>query len=135
MVTTHWEVSPFVGAGPFRFGMNRGQVRALVRAARVSFKKGPHAQNETDAYPEIGVHFYYDELDQLECLELVEPIDVCFNGITLIGNTLGNLLPRLAELGFSHRFDDGCFIDDAGFVVFAPDDTVKAVTVYRKGYF
>jgi len=38
-------------------------------------------------------------------------------------------------LGLSSRYDDGYFLDDAGFALYAPDDVVKAVTVYQKGYY
>jgi hypothetical protein len=49
---------------------------------------------------------------------------------------LDELLDELTDLGLSSRYDnEGYWFDDAGFVLYAPDNIVKAVTVYRRGYY
>jgi hypothetical protein len=100
-----------------------------------TFKKGPFATNTTDAYKRLGAHFHYDDADRLECVDLVEPASASCCGVSLLDTPIEKALQNLADAGLPSRYDDGYFIDACGIVLSAPDGTVNAVTVCRKGYY
>ena len=134
MTLDRWDIIPYVGVGALRFGMRRPQVRSLLGRGISVFKKGPYAATETDACDELGLHLHYDTEDQLECIEAFGSCPIHYNGVSLLNATTNNVLERLASLGLCSRYDDGYFFDDGGFAL-ASDEIVKAVTVYRKGYY
>jgi hypothetical protein len=130
-----WDIAPYEGTGPLRFGMTRSQVRSLLRGSVSTFRKGPYASTDTDAYDELGLHLHYDKGDRLECIEAWGPCPIYYQRASLLNANTQEVLERLAGLGLSSRYDDGYFLDDAGFALYAPDDVVEAVTVYPRGYY
>lgn len=135
MSINRWEITPYVGVGPLRFGLTRSQARSLLGTSVSAFRKGPYASTETDAYDGLGLHLHYDGNDRLECIEAWGSCPVYYKDAALLNASVQEVLERLANLGLSSRYDDGYFLDDGGFALYAPDDVVKAVTVYRKGYY
>lgn len=134
-LTNGWDIAPYEGVGPIRFGMTRSQVQSLLGGSVSTFRKGPYASTDTDAYDQLGLHLHYDKGDRLECIEAWGPCPIYYQGASLLNANIQAVLERLAALGLSSRYDDGYFFDDAGFALYAPDDVVKAVTVYPKGYY
>ena len=130
-----WEIVPYKAVGPLYFGLTRDQGRSLLGEKFSSFRKGPYSATDTDAYDECGLHLYYDEKDRLEAIEAFEPCPVYYRDISLLNISVREVLDRLASLGVSARYDDGHLLDAGGFALYAPDDVVRAVTVYRKGYY
>jgi hypothetical protein len=130
-----WEITPYEGVGPLRFGMTRSQVRSLLGGKVTTFRKGPYASTDTDAYDELGLHLHYDNGDRLECIEAWGSCPIYYKQASLLNAGTQEALERLAGLGLSSRYDDGYFLDDGGFALYAPDDVVKAVTVYRREYY
>jgi hypothetical protein len=135
MKLASWDITPFTSVGPVAFGRSRQEVRQLLGPGVSTFNKGPGAATETDVYDALGAHFYYDDSERLECVEIMGPITVRYRGISLINVPIADVLQQLRDAGISYRFDDGYFVDESGFVIYAPSDTVKAVTIYRKGYY
>lgn len=134
-MTDTLDIIPFVGTGPLRFGMTRLQVRSLLREEASVFRKGPSATTDTDAFDHLGLHLHYDAQDRLECIEGFGSCPITYKNFSPMNVSLQEVLVGLESFGLTHRYDDGYFFDDAGFVLYAPDDVVQAVTVYRKGYF
>ena len=130
-----WNIAPYEGVGQLRFGLTRSQVRSLLGGSVSTFRKGPYASTDTDAYDELGLHLYYGNGDRLECIEAWGPCPIHYKGVSLLNASTQEVLERLAGLGLSSRYDDGYFLDDGGFALYTPDDVVKAVTVYRRGYY
>jgi hypothetical protein len=137
MVVERWEIHPFEGIGPIRFGMARSQVRSILGNDFKVFKKGPFAANTTDAYGEHGLHFFYDTADQLECIDAFAKCPIYYRNVRLLNGPAGDILRELSELALSPREDEygGLCFDSGGFVLSLSDDRVEAVTVYRKGYY
>src|SRR5437899_12990923 len=79
------EIRPFEGLGDVRFGMRRGDARALLGQEFRSFKKTPLADRLTDAYTQFGLHLYYDGQDRLEFVEAFQPCVPIFRGVELLG--------------------------------------------------
>lgn len=130
-----WDIIPFIGVGRLRFGLTRSHARSLLGTGVSAFRKGPHASTETDGYDALGLHLHYDAKDRLECIEAWGSCPISYKDASLLNTSVQEVLQRLADLGLSSRYDDAYFLDDGGFVLYAPDDVVKAVTVYRKGYY
>jgi hypothetical protein len=130
-----WDIAPYEGVGPLRFGLTRSQAQSLLGRDVSVFRKGPYASTETDAYDALGLHLHYDGKDRLECIEAWGSCPIYYKDTPLLNASVQEVLERLKNLGLSSRYDDGYFFDGGGFVPYAPDDVVKAVTVYRKGYY
>jgi len=130
-----WDISPYVGVGPLRFGLTRSQVRSMLGGDVSTFKKGLCSSIQTDAYIRLGLHLHYNEDDWLECIEAFGLCPIFYKGVSLLNTNVQEVLKSLADLGLSSRYDDGYFLDGEGFVLDAPEGVVQAVTVYGKGYY
>ena len=134
MVT--WDIVPFEGLGPLRFGMARTEIRTLLPYRYREFAKVIGTSQTTDAYDDPGLHLYYDDGNQLEFIEAFEPADPVFEGIHVLSPDRGAVLEQLKGLGYHARYDDGgYFLDNLGFTLYAPGETIEAVSVFRKGYY
>jgi hypothetical protein len=59
-----------------------------------------------------------------------------YKNILFLNRPLQEVVNDLAGIGLSSQYEDeGYWFHDAGFVLYAPDNMVKAVTVYRRGYY
>jgi hypothetical protein len=59
-----------------------------------------------------------------------------FKNVILLNRRLDQVLDDLARLALTCRYDDeGYWCHEGGFVLYAPENIVKAVTVYRSGYY
>jgi hypothetical protein len=59
-----------------------------------------------------------------------------YKNVILLNRGLQEILDELAGLGLTSRYDDeGYWFHKGGFVLHAPESVVKAVTVYRRGYY
>lgn len=130
-----WTIRPFLGVGPLSFGLGRDEVRTELRGRISTFLKGPFARIDTDAFEDSGVHAYFDQNDRLECIELIEPCQAEYKGVSTINRPIAEVLRDFAQRDISYREDDGYFFDQGGFVLFTDEGVVKAVTVYRPGYY
>jgi hypothetical protein len=142
--------------------MRRSDVRALLGSDFESFIKAPIIGDTipTDAYATLGLHLYYDAIDELEFIETFRPCPIHYNhirfftdhnsgrlvlhrmipsasqGISQLNPHLQELLTRLAEQGHVARYqDEGYYFDDVGFVLYVPNDSIEAVSIYRRGYY
>jgi|ERR1017187_3575325 hypothetical protein len=133
-----WDIRAFDGVGPIDFGTARNQVRSFLGPNFESFRKGADALTLTDAYDELGLHFFYDTDDRLESLVAFGSCQICYKNTFLLKDRVSDVCDRLCTIGVSFRYDDGYYLyyfDTAGFVLYAPNDFVEAVTVYRKACF
>src|ERR1700732_2393896 len=136
MVSDRWEIIPYCGVGPLKFGLSRNHVRSFFEFVPSTFRKGPYAINETDAYDELSLHLYYDSEDRLRCIMAFESGPIHYHNVVLLKRPLQKIFNDLAALGLTSRYDDeGYWFDDVGFVLYAPENIVKAVSVYRRGYY
>jgi hypothetical protein len=129
-----WVIFPFIGVGPLTFDITRGQARAVLQSTAVGFRKGLETASEADAFDELGIHLHYDGDERLECVELWGARTVLLNGVSLLNLPIVEVLANLDAAHLSYHYDDGYFIDSCGCALYAHDNVVKAVTVYRKGY-
>lgn len=128
-----WVIRSFTGVGPVRFGMTRAASRTILGDAYSPQRKGSDAYDE---WSDLGLHLYYDKDGLLELIEAWGPSPVQFGGISLLQRDVQELREELAKLGLAVRHDDQCyFFDSAGFAIYAPDDIVLTVSVYRRGYY
>jgi hypothetical protein len=134
MMSERWNIMPYVGVGPLKFGLSRAVARSLVEGTPSTFRQNQYAESDTDAYEEL--HLYYDSKDTLKCIMGYGSSPIHYDNVILMDRSLRDVLDELTTLGLRARYDDeGHWVDDAGFVIYAQDNTVKAITVYRKGYY
>jgi hypothetical protein len=133
--TSSWEIVPYVGVGNLRFGQVRANARAVVGDEFSTFRKGPFATNDTDAFDKFGLHLFYDSNDCLESIDAFGPTEVKFHGLHLVGRNVDAVLAELEKLGFFLRCDDDAYVCvKGGFSLYCDNNLVKAVTVFRRGY-
>ncbi len=65
-----FEIIPYAGIGPLRFGSTRAEVRETLRVPAEAFQKTPTSEALTDAFDDLGIHVYYDSADRCEAVEL-----------------------------------------------------------------
>ena len=135
MAPERWDIAAYEGAGPLRFGMKRSKVRSLLNKRFSTFMKGDDAASLTDACETLQLHLYYDTSDRLICIEAFGTCPIYYQHVPLLKGSKNQVLDQLAATGLSMRFDDGYFFDEAGFTLYAPGESVEAVTVYQKGYY
>lgn len=68
-----FDIRPYEGAGPVRFGMTRAEVRAAVAAPSEEFRKSAGDELPTDAFDTAGLHVYYKRPGVCEAVELAAP--------------------------------------------------------------
>lgn len=130
-----FDILPYEGVGPLRFGFSRDNVHTILGYTFSKFRKGPFAVSDTDAYDELCLHLYYDLQDRLECVEAFGSCPICYNKVVLLHRDIESVVSDLAKSGLTCRFDDGYFFDDGGFALVVDESTVEAITVYRRGYY
>lgn len=136
MKFNNWEIIPYFGVGPLQFGLSRSQARSFVEAIPLTFRQGPFAISDTDAYEELGLHLYYDSEDRLTCIMAFGTGPIHYKNLVLLNSCLQDIVENLGRLGVTSRYDDGGYwFHDAGFVLYAPRSIVEAVTVFRSGYY
>ncbi len=128
-------VRPWEALGDLRFGVSRDAVRSLLGDQFRSFKRTPKAKTLTDEYENLGLQLSYDEDDKLEFIEAYPPCMPTYQGIELFGE-LTLVLRQLEAAGHMLKADDvGYSCEQLGFALFAPMQTIEAVSVYRRGYY
>ena len=132
MSQDRWDIIPYMGLGALHLGLTRSQVRTMVDGIPATFRQGPFAAN---VYAEFWLQLYYDAEDRLRCIIAFGKAPIHYKNVLLLDRHLLAVLNDLGSVGLNSRNDDAYWIDCAGFVLHAPDDVVRAVNIYGKGYF
>jgi hypothetical protein len=131
-----WEIRPYTGVGPLQLGIDRTSARTLLGGKYSTFRRGPYASNDTDAFDDLGLHLEYDGNERLELIMAFGEITISYKGLTLLGRDANRVLEELAQIGAASRyFDDGHYVREGGFALTIDDNVVQAVTVYTKEYY
>jgi hypothetical protein len=129
------EIVPFRSVGLLAFGDSRQIVREKVSSSFSTFEKVA-GENETDSFDAIGVHVYYDDGGRTEFIEMFDPAEVSFRGISFLGRDLALVVSDMETLGFpSEPSDVGVKFEGVGIALTAPFGVVEGVAAYRKGYY
>jgi hypothetical protein len=133
MQSTNWEIIPYVGIGDIRFGMTRQEARVILGQNVTSFRKGPFAQSETDAYRELNVHLHYNSDDRVECVEGFGHCEVSYDDVLFLGSHVAEVVDQLVALGLQARYLDGFHVvDELGVALSGAEGIVDVVTVYSR---
>lgn len=112
-----YEIEPYVGVGPIKFGMAPSEVEEVVGCAPVKFKKGLDS-SDSDHYQ--GFFVYYED-GGCGGIELYEG-EVFLRGVGLLGPPYPETLAALAEMdpGLLCR-SDGCTSIKYGVALYVPN--------------
>jgi hypothetical protein len=126
----------FQGLGDIRFGMNRDDIRSLLGEEYTTFSRAGNVVPEIDSYDNIGLQLNYDENDKLEFIEAFLPANPIYDNITFLGRQPDAVHQDMISKGMTAIQDDvGYDFPDLGFGIYVREDTVEAVSIYRKGYY
>ena len=92
-------IIPHLGLSFIRFGMTRGECRALVGTVFTSFSRNGGAFLEVDMFDDFGVQLNFDMNNMLEFLEVSSPGQVEFGGVYLLGRRLDEAVGELESIG------------------------------------
>ena len=136
-----FEIIPYAGIGPLRFGATRAEVREVLAVPVEAFQKTPTSDALTDAFDDLGIHVYYDSADRCEAVELggahAAP---SFEQRLLLRMRREEARSWLAERDPELRVSLTDLTSPIyGFALHtesdAPDARVKSVFVFRRGYY
>jgi hypothetical protein len=137
----NFELVPYTGIGPLRFGATRAEVRRTLGVPVEAFQKTPTAAALTDAFDDLGVHVHYDAADRCEAVELGGPRAApSFEGKALLRmrreEARSWLAGRDPELRVSTTdltsLKYGVALHTSSD---EPEARVKSVLVFRRGYY
>jgi hypothetical protein len=106
-----FDVEPLVGVGPARLGAHRDEVRAAMKEAPESFRKGDGDRWGTDGFFESAFTvFYGGEEPRVEFIELHrdENVRPFVEGIDVFATPAAELVLRLDQKCRYDRGGDGC---------------------------
>lgn len=84
MAGMDFEIEPYMGVGSIRFGMSASEVRNVLGGGVRTFRKGPFARGDTDAFIGRGVHVHYSETGICEAVEFGGTTIPTFEGNSLL---------------------------------------------------
>ncbi len=130
-----WRIKSFQSVGPLEFGQSRNETRTILGSGFQPFNKAGSG-NQTDAYPSLGLHIYFDDEDRVEFIEAFSPADIDFNGISLLGKKAAEATNQLRALGYEGEQDDvGYQYESIGIGLTISGDQIEGVGIFRKGYY
>ncbi len=134
-VVLNWHIESFRSVGPIVFGESRTSVRKVLGSDFRTFKKDLGG-NETDAYDSLGAHIYYDDSGLVEFVELFAPSDALFQGVSLVGRKVKDIVADLKKLGHEGEQDDvGYIFDELGIGLTVNGKIVEGVGAFKEGYY
>lgn len=138
----NYDIEPYVGVGPIKFGMPREAVRQALGVEPRIFKKTPLSEMPADAYDEWGIHVHYDPPGVCCAVELAAPAAPTFRGQNLLGRSFGELQEMFRRMDqdletdasglTSRKLGVGLY---APFAEESPGEPIESVIVFEKGYF
>ena len=125
-------LEPNIGAGPFRFGTSREEIRAFLPGVP-SVKK---AEPENDFYEHEGLILGFDGENALEFIEIIPPSIASYDDLDLFQASLSECLDRMKKNGHIALFKDGSYdFGKIGIIFYCPAGELESVSVYKRGYY
>jgi hypothetical protein len=136
-----YEIKPYVGVGPVRFGMTSDEVRkALDSEVRPSKKSS--GDIPADFFTVLGIFADYRPPGICQALEFAGPASPTFEGQRLLGRPYSEAERWIKTIDTEVLLDDaGLRTEKFGFGLFAPSARkepelpVEGVIVFDKGYY
>lgn len=122
------DVIPLKSVGDVRFGMSRGEVRAVWGDAE-EFKKDPDDVVTTDDFG--FCHVFYDEDNKCEAVEIFDA-EVFIDGKQVYPIDMDRALELLPDL---EEDDIGPISYERSIGIYAPDDEMESILFGRDGYY
>jgi hypothetical protein len=136
-----YEIEPYVGAGPVRFGMTRDQVRKVLDS-EVRPSKKSSSDIPADFFPLLGIFVDYKPPGMCQAVEFAGPASPTFEGQHLLGRPYGAMQRWIATIDPEVLLDDaGLKTKKFGFGLYAPavskgpERPVEGVLAFDKGYY
>src|SRR5687767_9588144 len=109
-------VTPSVGVGDLRFGLNRREVRELMGVPSEITRRSAWSRSLTDRYDDLWLTLDYSDSGELEFIEIGSGRSaVEFGDVRLMPGRAKDIENRLEDLGHVvRRVDSGLSIDGTG---------------------
>lgn len=137
------DLQPRQGAGPIRFGLPRGEVRAILQSTPEPFEKA-EGSPLSDAFFDGRLKVHYDAADKACCVEIGaggEP-DPVFDGVRVLAVPAPAVVAHVAKRATWDKQDPelpACYVFPALDLSLRRDDphrsTFSSVIVGVEGYF
>jgi hypothetical protein len=114
-----WELTPFVGVGPLRFGMTREEIIANLGEPDMVVHREPLLMESHRGSPAMPI---YDAENHLIAAQLVRPGQLTFQDLTLIARPVESVRHDLERRGFAVANDEEgqLVVSELGLHFYAP---------------
>ena len=136
------EITPYVQAGPVRFGAEREEVRRLIGGPVEEFRKSPDSGLPVDDFIGTGIHVYYGPAGTCQAVEMALPAEPILHGQMLLALGFADLRMWLSQMDRDlHVDDDGLTSLALGIGIFAPysvqapHEPAEAVIAFERDYY
>ena len=137
-----YEITPFEGVGPIKFGMTPEEVQRTLGKVPTTFMRTPQAAFPCDYFQSVGAFCYYDSDGALEAVEFGHPARPLLAALSLLGSPMNKALATLSQLDPTLAVEaDGAIAYQLGVSIFAPHlkdneaANVESLLAFRRGYF
>ncbi|MFB6674323.1 hypothetical protein ACFCWG_18345 [Streptomyces sp. NPDC056390] len=134
-----FNIIPREGLDLVRFDEGRAEIRARL-GEHVTFRR-TQAGSPVDHYLNLGLMVSFDASDKVEFIEVAEPAEISFGGVSLLGHDYRRVVSELGRNGVVGAEDDfGIEFRDECFSLFTqtPGESgskVDGVSVFAPGYY
>lgn len=102
-----FEIKPYIGVGPIKFGMHRDEVRKILSSPFKEFVKWAAASTiPTDDFYNLNFHVYYNKNSNCKGIEFAKGSNAIFQGHEIVGRPFSEVMEWLIKLDSSARLDD-----------------------------
>jgi hypothetical protein len=138
-----YEIEPYAGVGPIRFGMSIAQVRQVLAAPVESFCKSETTELPTDSFDTLGIHVYYKLPGICTAIEFGNSqVNPTFQGRYLLNALYYEVKDWFRETDPDIDLDNsGLTSFKFGIGLYAPtvsknqNQLIEGVIVFEKGYY
>ncbi|QDU78754.1 hypothetical protein Pla110_04580 [Polystyrenella longa] len=137
-----FSIVPFVGYGPFRFGMSSAEIATVSSSAPITdtqLIEGTETFESFETYPELDIQLVYNSEDSLSLIELMELSSPIFMDVDIFGTHFSEVMNGLRNCGitFTQPFDRSMYLSlDKGVGLYVPyQNKIESFSLFCRGYY
>jgi hypothetical protein len=130
-------ISPYVGVGPLRLGMNRDEVRAVLSSKVVEYQRGA-SPCKMDNFPEWHLQAGYRDNYICNAIEMSAGSNPVLHGLDLLSTNFPTLIKEFRQRDPDLELDAGSLISRKfGVSLYAPNQLAppESAMVFERGYY
>jgi hypothetical protein len=135
-------ISPYIGMGDIKLGMDRAQIRNILNSSVESFVRNEYAEMPEDSFPDLGIFIEYKQPGVCDSIQVVKPLNPIWRGKQLLNTPFRELAAWFLEIDSERELDGTGFTSyKYGIGAYAPnheeepDCLAESIIVFSRGYY